>query len=72
MVFQLKTIKTVNGIVIEIIKWDFVFQSYHLIAHLSVIENVELALTLSGYNKQARREKAINVLKKGWLRRPVK
>jgi len=42
----------------------FVFQSYNLISHLSVLDNVELGLTLSGVNKTERRERAIEVLKK--------
>ena len=40
----------------------FVFQSYNLIPHQTVLENVELALTLSGVNRKERREKAIEAL----------
>ncbi len=36
----------------------FVFQSYNLIPHLSIIENVEISLTLSGMSSSLRREKA--------------
>lgn len=36
----------------------FVFQSYNLISHLSIIENVEISLTLSGMGSKERREKA--------------
>lgn len=42
----------------------FVFQSYNLINHLSVVENVELALTLSGIDKTQRRAKATEALNK--------
>ena len=41
----------------------FVFQSYNLISHQTVLKNVELALTLSGFNKTDRRKKAIKALK---------
>ncbi|MCL1925355.1 MAG: ATP-binding cassette domain-containing protein [Defluviitaleaceae bacterium] len=41
----------------------FVFQNYNLISHQTVLENVEIALTLSGVNKAQRREKAIAALK---------
>ncbi len=40
----------------------FVFQSYNLISHLTVLENVELALALSGEKKKSRRAKAIVAL----------
>ena len=40
----------------------FVFQSYNLISHLTVLDNVELGMTLSGVNKAERRERAIEVL----------
>ena len=36
----------------------FVFQSYNLIPHQSVLQNVELALTLSGVSKRERRQRA--------------
>lgn len=42
----------------------FVFQSYNLIMHQSVLSNVELALTLTGVNKEERRERAIEALNK--------
>lgn len=42
----------------------FVFQSYNLIPHQTVLENVELALTLSGIKKAERRKRAIAVLEK--------
>ena len=40
----------------------FVFQSYNLIPHQTVLANVELALTLSGVSKAERRERAVKVL----------
>lgn len=40
----------------------FVFQSYNLISHQTVLENVELALTLSGVSKKERKEKAKKAL----------
>ena len=41
----------------------FIFQSYNLIPHQSVLSNVELALTLSGIGKKERRKRAIKALK---------
>jgi len=60
---------TINGITTKSFidqDWDnyrnkrigFVFQTYNLIPHLSVLKNVELALTLSGASKEERAEKA--------------
>ncbi|MBR4955352.1 MAG: ABC transporter ATP-binding protein/permease [Clostridia bacterium] len=40
----------------------FVFQSYNLIPHQSVLQNVELALTLSGVSKKERRKRAREAL----------
>ena len=42
----------------------FVFQSYNLIPHQSVLANVEMALTLAGVSKKERKQRAISVLKK--------
>ncbi|MDD6012377.1 MAG: ABC transporter ATP-binding protein/permease, partial [Oscillospiraceae bacterium] len=42
----------------------FVFQSYNLIPHQTVLANVELALTLSGVSKKERRERAIAALER--------
>lgn len=42
----------------------FIFQSYNLIPHQTVLSNVELALTLSGVSKQERRKRAEVALKK--------
>lgn len=42
----------------------FVFQSYNLISHQTVLSNVELALTISGIGKEERRKRAIDALKK--------
>jgi len=42
----------------------FVFQSYNLISHQTVLSNVELALTLSGVSPAERKERAIEALKK--------
>lgn len=40
----------------------FVFQSYHLIPHQSVLSNVELALTISGIPRNQRRQRAKKAL----------
>ncbi len=42
----------------------FIFQSYNLIPHQSVLSNVELALTLTGVSKSERRNRAKEALKK--------
>ena len=53
-------------------KIGFVFQSYNLIPHQTVLSNVELALTLSGVSKSERRKKAIEVLEKVGLKDQLK
>ena len=40
----------------------FVFQSYNLIPHQTILANVELALTLSGVSRSERRERALKAL----------
>ena len=42
----------------------FIFQSYNLIMHQSVLQNVEIALTLSGVSKNERKERAVEALKR--------
>ena len=42
----------------------FVFQSYNLIPHQTVLANVELALTISGVGKEERRKRAVDALEK--------
>ena len=54
------------------VQWDayrnatigFVFQNYNLIPHLTVVENVELALSLSGVDKNTRRKMAVAALER--------
>ena len=50
----------------------FVFQSYNLIPHQTVLENFELSLTLSGVSKDERRKRAIEVLTKVGLKDKLK
>ena len=50
----------------------FVFQSYNLIPHQTVLANVELALTLSGVSKAERRRRAIDALKAVGLEDQIK
>lgn len=63
----------INGVSTVLYKdsdWDnyrnhsigFVFQSYNLIPHQTVLGNVELALTLSGVGKKEKRERAVKAL----------
>ena len=49
----------------------FVFQSYNLIPHQSVLSNVELALTLSGVSKSERKKKAIKALEDVGLKEQI-
>ncbi len=49
----------------------FVFQSYNLIPHQTVLANVELALTLSGVSKKERKARAIEALKKVGLEEQI-
>jgi len=54
------------------IDWDryrnncvgFIFQSYNLISHISILDNVEMGMTLSGVSSKKRRKKAIEALEK--------
>ncbi len=42
----------------------FIFQSYNLISHISILDNVEMGMTLSGISRKKRHMKAIEVLKR--------
>lgn len=42
----------------------FIFQSYHLIPHQTILQNVELALTISGVPKEERRKRAMEALER--------
>ncbi|UQZ32670.1 sulfate ABC transporter ATP-binding protein [Paenibacillus sp. PK3_47] len=46
----------------------FIFQSYNLISHLSITDNVEMGMTLSGVSADVKRRKAIEVLEKVGLK----
>lgn len=50
----------------------FVFQTYNLIPHQTVLANVELALTISGVSKSERRKRAIDALEKVGLGNQIK
>ena len=49
----------------------FIFQSYNLIGHQTVLSNVEIALTLSGVSKSERRKRAIVALEKVGLKNHI-
>ena len=49
----------------------FVFQSYNLIPHQTVLSNVELALTLSGVSRKERKQRAIEALEKVGLKEQI-
>ena len=49
----------------------FVFQSYNLIPHQTILSNVELALTISGASKKERRERAIKALEDVGLKEQI-
>lgn len=46
----------------------FVFQNYNLIPHQNILSNVEMALTISGVNKEKRKTKAMEALEKVGLK----
>lgn len=46
----------------------FVFQSYNLISHISILSNVEMSMTLSGVSHKERRNKALEALDKVGLK----
>lgn len=49
----------------------FIFQSYNLITHLSIIDNVEMAMTLSGVSSEIKHKKALEVLEKVGLKEHI-
>lgn len=50
----------------------FIFQSYHLIPHQTILQNVELALMISGVSREERRQRAIEALDKVGLKDKIK
>ena len=49
----------------------FVFQSYNLIPHQTILSNVELALTISGVSREERKERAIKALEDVGLKEQI-
>ena len=49
-------------------KVGFIFQSYNLISHQTVLSNVELALTIGGISKKERKQRAIKALEEVGLK----
>ncbi len=52
-------------------KIGFVFQSYNLISHQTILSNVELALTIGGIPKKERRQRAIKALEEVGLKQHI-
>ena len=52
-------------------KIGFVFQSYNLIGHQTILSNVELALTIGGISKKERRERSIKALEEVGLKEHI-
>ncbi len=50
----------------------FIFQSYHLISHQTVLANVEMALTIAGVSSEERRRRAIEALDRVGLKDQLK
>ena len=46
----------------------FIFQTYNLISHISILDNVEMGMTLSGKSKKYKRQKALELLEKVGLK----
>lgn len=46
----------------------FIFQNYNLINHITILENIEMGMTLSGIGNKKRKKKALEVLKKVGLK----
>lgn len=46
----------------------FIFQSYNLIGHISILDNIEMSLTLSGVGAKEKRERAMKVLEEVGLK----
>ena len=63
-----KNYKDLNWDVYRNHKVGFVFQSYNLINHQTILSNVELALTISGVGNKERRKRALDMLKKVGLK----
>ena len=61
---QQKTSKIVTGMLTAIIRSVSCSQSYNLIGHLGIIENVELGMTLGGVSRKKKRKKAENALQR--------
>lgn len=49
----------------------FIFQSYNLITHLSIMDNVEMGMTLSGVSAGEKRKKALEVLERVGLKEHI-
>ena len=52
-------------------KVGFVFQSYNLISHQTILSNVELALTIGGISKKERKQRAIKALEEVGLKNQI-
>ena len=58
------------------VEWDFyrnncigfIFQSYNLINHISILENIEIGMTLSGVPNKKKKKKALDLLEKVGLK----
>lgn len=46
----------------------FIFQNYNLINHITILENIEMGMTLSGISSKKRKKKALDVLKRVGLK----
>ncbi|MDQ0362421.1 ABC transporter ATP-binding protein/permease [Breznakia pachnodae] len=50
----------------------FVFQSYNLIPHLNILDNIEMSMTLSGISMSEKKERALEVLERVGLKEHAK